>query len=813
MDIRSAGNRWWSARAQLGLLLLISALTLTGAAQGAAQRAADTDPPRPLILIPGTLGTYIGNDSVGVIWLNVYKLATSQSDSFLDDLELDQYGQDILPQYDPPRVLTNHGVGGLIGSVDACPIGSIPICEHVTDEYNVTVHLLEDRGYTYHGPGDETADQTLFVFPYDWRKSMVLNAQLLRAKIKHVLALTGASSVDVLAHSQGGVVTNFYLHAFGQEREVHRVVTLGTPYLGTPKFLGVLEFKEPCEVVHGTACVLNRAEAAKLVRNFPGSLELLPSRRYWEVAASPLVERVRFADGSSVREVESYDGMLSRLRASGKNMILIGQADELHSTMDVFPADSTPILRIAGVGLPTIGTIEEEAYQDCVRTPIGFQTYVTCTWKTRIKNHYSSGDGTVVRQSAEVENCRTGTSLDTSDFAHVAQRVFVSHDGLAHDAGTIDAAVSFFANGLVPPAPCPSAQTAALRRLADVGDTGLSGTELRTTGPLVGSITDGVAVTGTTDPVTETAEVGIPGSNFAPSDGGSDYFTTADATLHGSFTATADGQVSLELRTYADDAVAALAVSPPITVQQGAIVSIDYGQPEDLSVAQLSVDDNADGVVDRTIPFEQPVGGDVAEADTTPPTSSVQVEHYLGPAGEKLARVTVTAADEGGSGIGEIHYWTTTGLEGSYTEPLVLPAQGDIEVVATDRAGNVQVDPAWGVLDDHTGVNFLVTDFASPHFNEPGFLDYPGDVDYWGVHSDGGRLQVQLVGLTFDGNLELDNLDGSAIASSTHSGDRSEKIDVTLPAGNYLIKVTGAGAAYDADHPYRLNVNALGGGS
>ena len=258
------------------------------------------------------------------------------------------------------------------------------------------------------------------------------------------------------------------------------------------------------------------------------------------------------------------------------------------------------------------------------------------------------------------------------------------------------------------------------------------------------------------------------------------------------------------------DAVSQLAASPPITVKQGAVLSLAYAQPQDFSLLQLYVDDNGDGIVDRTIPFEPPVQGDAVD-DTTPPTSTVQLDHFVDANGQKLVRVTVSASDEGGAGVGEIHWWTTTGLEGTYTQPLVLPAQGDIEAVATDRAGNVQVDPAWGVLDDHTGVNFLVTDFRSPHFNEPGFMDYPGDVDYWGVHVDGGRVKFQLVGLTFDGNLELDNLDGSAIDSSASTGKRSEKIETTLAPGDYLLKVTGNGAAYDVDHPYRLNVNALGG--
>ncbi len=85
------------------------------------------------------------------------------------------------------------------------------------------------------------------------------------------------------------------------------------------------------------------------------------------------------------------------------------------------------------------------------------------------------------------------------------------------------------------------------------------------------------------------------------------------------------------------DAVSQLAASPPITVKQGAVLLLAYAQPQDFSLLQLYVDDNGDGIVDRTIPFEPPVQGDAVD-DTTPPTSTVQLDHFVDANGQKLVR-------------------------------------------------------------------------------------------------------------------------------------------------------------------------------
>lgn len=50
--------------------------------------------------------------------------------------------------------------------------------------------------------------------------------------VEKVLQATGASKLDIVAHSQGGTVTKLFIAAGGHE-QVRRVVTMGSPFHGT----------------------------------------------------------------------------------------------------------------------------------------------------------------------------------------------------------------------------------------------------------------------------------------------------------------------------------------------------------------------------------------------------------------------------------------------------------------------------------------------------------------------------------------------------------------------------------------------------
>ncbi|MDQ3470394.1 MAG: alpha/beta fold hydrolase [Actinomycetota bacterium] len=73
----------------------------------------------------------------------------------------------------------------------------------------------------------------IFELPTLGTQDINLSAQALDRFADGVRASTGAASVDLVGHSQGGLVARSYVKDFGGAAEVDSLVTLGTPNRGT----------------------------------------------------------------------------------------------------------------------------------------------------------------------------------------------------------------------------------------------------------------------------------------------------------------------------------------------------------------------------------------------------------------------------------------------------------------------------------------------------------------------------------------------------------------------------------------------------
>lgn len=74
---------------------------------------------------------------------------------------------------------------------------------------------------------------TVFQLPTLGTQDIPTTALALRDRINQVLAQTGASKVDLVAHSQGGLVARQYIKYLGGAAKVDKLVTLGSPHYGT----------------------------------------------------------------------------------------------------------------------------------------------------------------------------------------------------------------------------------------------------------------------------------------------------------------------------------------------------------------------------------------------------------------------------------------------------------------------------------------------------------------------------------------------------------------------------------------------------
>ncbi|NUR99346.1 MAG: hypothetical protein HOV67_29320, partial [Kribbellaceae bacterium] len=576
---------------------------------------------KPVIFVPGIMGTKLVDESGTEWWPGGSKLL-SATDSHLDNIMLNDDGR------------TDAKGNGVYGSEVIMRILGLKSI------YADTVTLLKNAGYVL---GDIEAPQpgeNLFLNPVDWRKSADHNKGQLLDRIENVLRVTKADQVNIIAHSQGGLVTLAAVRDSRSVGKINRIASIGTPYLGAAKALGVMHYKTPCVVdLLGGRCLLNRNQAAKITRNFPGFLELLPSDNYHRVVEPP-VNRI---PGGPLTP-DQVRNMLS-----DKNLALIDQARAWHQAVDTWkPADpKVGLTRLIGDGVTTVVSFDEFGEMQCDEQ---HGWWKKCTNGTGVQVNWSDhGDGTVPLGSARLTAELRGNSVTLEPYAGVG------HADLPNKSQVMASAV-YSIQGEGPTAGTLAAlETAQDEPVQAAAAGGLTGTEVRVRGPVNLLLTDASGrKTGFTDASTEAESEDIPGSSYAAGTGLQKHISAfltqgkAAATITGTATA---GYVYVQLRTWANGSVTSTIPYEPILI--GPYDSITFnGDGVTVPASRVSVTP-----CDSGCPAQAPlptVTGSGA-ADETPPNTTADLS-YDTYEGMKRVHITATATDTGGSGVERIEW-------------------------------------------------------------------------------------------------------------------------------------------------------------
>lgn len=587
-----------------------------------------------------------------------------------------------------------HGISGLIDRVQLCLFSA---CAGLSDVYAPLFAHFEAQGYR--------RGTDLFPFAFDWRRDITTNANLLLAEIDRIRSVTGAARVDVVAHSQGGLVTRAALADPRSVGKVRRVATLGTPILGATQFLGVLEYREPCQSAElFGGCVLNRERAQQLATNWPGALALLPSAGYYQAYGSPINRLID--DDRDGRNTGYLSPAAVRSRLVDRNLALIDQASALHRGIDSWaPADrSVALTRFVGTGLGTIERVEEYRREECT----GALWWRKCRLVDAIRMQYGNGDGTVAQHAADVHDPATGLDLRGTG---TNRYVSASHGDLVKDASVL-AAVSTFLHAptsttATPTTATPTTTTTTTTTTTMTGASASAGTstkpsavraagttasapaepliglEVAADGPVALEVTDSSGRrTGSLDPAAQPVVYDVPGSSAVLGEASANVFLTQQDRYRTTLVATADGDVTLRLGTYAGDGVAQVRSLDPVHVTRGSRLMFDLAAPVHRGTVQVTIDEDGDGRLDRRERVRPAVARSAAR-DRSAPKAAVALRPVTGADGERLTEVTVTATDRGGSGVARVDY--ATGAEGVYTEPFLVPAEGVLHVRCRGR--------------------------------------------------------------------------------------------------------------------------------
>jgi pimeloyl-ACP methyl ester carboxylesterase len=626
------------------------------------------DIPLPVIFVPGITGTYLNTAGGDEAWPRAVQTFLSRSDSHLDQLQLKDDGDTNCDgcTIRPGRVILSVGVPHV----------------YTQDAYQPTVDFFVKAGFHYDEDGVPQSGENFFMFGYDWRRSAEHNASELLDFIDTVLAATGAPKVNILAHSQGGLVAEAAVNRARIVGKVNRLVTLGTPYLGAGVVVGLLHYQTPClnDIPVVKWCALNPEEVQRLAKNMTGMLQLLPSDEYFNKVGSPV--NIKYdADGNG-----SVDGYLSIPQylnlyndTAVYNRPLIEQAEQWHRGYDAWhQADADMgFQRIYSTGYWTIWAIDVDQVQVC--NVLNGAPH--CHTEVQGKAHNDEGDGKVPVGSAYL------------DPGHDVKVDGLEHQALAQSGRSLGMALATLrGNGAIKYDSQTLASIAAAGgHVAQAGEPAptLSGTELTASGPVWGYLTDQDGWrNGVIEPSTGNSVADIPGSSFAPTTGGGVHSLTESGTTQGRWVATGPGEFSLVINAYANGVITRTVAFPRVGVVAGTVVKLSAIVTPVVSVPALDVDDNGDGTIDRTVPAMPAVTG-TAATDAVRPTSTAVVA----PSGSGRVSVALSATDDsGGSGVDHIEWWYAAGNQsGVYSgTPLDLPASGSLVFRATDRAGNVE---------------------------------------------------------------------------------------------------------------------------
>jgi len=245
-----------------------------------------------IVLIPGILGSVLVKDGREV-W-------GASGSSVVGNLIT--FGRALKGLELPRRVGHNDPKDGVVAPRVMPRLHMVPTFWKA-DGYGKLADYLKER-FTLTPTIDDQAGN-LVEFPYDWRLSNQLNAQLLSLSDRVIPVLdrwrqstkNPNAKLIFICHSMGGLVARYFLEVLGGRELTSKLITIGTPYQGSVNALDAL--------VNGLFLGLGPIGVSvdKLVRSFPSAYQLLPTYDCLDVGNGELSK----LSGSALPKVDKND--------------------------------------------------------------------------------------------------------------------------------------------------------------------------------------------------------------------------------------------------------------------------------------------------------------------------------------------------------------------------------------------------------------------------------------------------------------------------------------------------------------------------
>ncbi|MEK7110668.1 MAG: hypothetical protein AAB867_02350, partial [Patescibacteria group bacterium] len=285
----------------------------------------------PIVIVPGIMGSRLNRVSDGEeVWPDVAKMLLSGSDDYLDELKLNDKGNQFIDK--------QMEAGDIIDSAGG------------TTFYAHLLNAFTDAGYSF--------GTDLFVVPYDWRFHIgTSSAQFLAPIIQTAIAKSPTGKINIVAHSMGGLLLKEYLAEATSTNFINKLILVGVPELGSPKSFKILNYGDRIGVPLG---FLNESKVRDISQNMPAVYELLPSRTYFTATGGGnyVVDFRNVID--SITSYLDYDRtklVMIENPSDRRNSSLLDLADTFHQSLDTVSFPAQNLYSVIGCQNPaTIGT-------------------------------------------------------------------------------------------------------------------------------------------------------------------------------------------------------------------------------------------------------------------------------------------------------------------------------------------------------------------------------------------------------------------------------------------------------------------------
>jgi len=219
-------------------------------------------PPHFIVIVPGYMGSRLRDKKNGdIVWLDIPALLKNPLEMGISiDNMLDRMAY---PNDDLEPV-------GIMNEVLFVP----PWAKQ--EHYGRLIEKLKSWDYQI-DPADATPDsKAVYTFAYDWRQDNRISSRQLGQAIQRWAARHNGAKAWIIAHSNGGIVSRWYIEKEGGKDHVERLFLMASPWDGAPKamrvmwdglsVLGLRRFN-----------LFHLGERMKdLIRSFPSFYQLIP---------------------------------------------------------------------------------------------------------------------------------------------------------------------------------------------------------------------------------------------------------------------------------------------------------------------------------------------------------------------------------------------------------------------------------------------------------------------------------------------------------------------------------------------------------